>query len=892
MTNRIQKYVAVVLFIIGLFIFNGCSTEKTGWAHATYHSILTRFNGYFNAKEIMLEAEMKIDQSLPDEYMKRLPVYKEIPDTQVDLVASDMDIVIEKCAKVIRKNSIKKRGKEYTHWIDDCYLLMGKAYYYKKDYSKSLVALNQAAKRYPNENARFEAKLWLARLYSQQENNEKALTILSLLESDQETPEYLKMDIHKMYASIFISENNMESAIPELQRAISLAKRKNDRLRLTYLHGQILKEQDERMESMKVFALVLKMHPEYKMEFYTRIQMAMAYSVGSGDAESVRKELNKMLKDEKYIEFQDQIYYALAEMAYSERDIPKTLEYLHLSTKVSSGNDNQKATSFLRLGQIYFKEPKYQLAQANYDSCVSYMPEDFPNADEIRNLSNNLKDLVAQILIIENEDSLQMVAKMSPSQRQALIEDIIKERQHEEEQKKLQQQLQAEAQALQSTTDGTSPGAGPGGFGGVPGATTKWYFYNLTTRDAGASEFARKWGRRKNEDNWRRSSKEQTFDDVEEAASQNEGAGFFVDDNGDTMKVSGDWQNPNYYLKDLPITEEQILASNGRIIEAYYNLSIIYKEQMDDVPMSIETLEELNNRFNPNVHTADSYYRLYRMNLDLEENDRATYYRNKILNEFPESQYAKIIKDPNYLERENEEFQRATALYQQAYIKYFQRGYYTQTIESCNQILKDYSHTAIKPKATFLRALAIGHNNGESALRQELKAIINQFPDSEYADKATEILAGLDIKDEEAKAQAQKAAEEQKMQAEASEMNYEYDPESKHNFVILVKASGKALSEIKSTIVDFNRKNFGSEGLKMSAVVYQKGVQMISIKSFNSAQTAMNYQKMFENSGSLATIVADNPNYFIVSFTNYALFFKDKDHEKYKVWAEVKYKGL
>ncbi len=879
----------VVLLFAGLFLFNGCSTKKTGWAHRKYHSVLTRYNGYFNAREIMKAAEMNIDVAQPDDYTKILVVYKELPEENAELVSSDMDMVLEKCAKVITKNSIKKRGKEYTKWIDDCYFLMGKAYYYKNDHTKAYKVFNQAAKKYKDQESRFDARLWLARLAAKEENYEKAFKYLTHLESDKELPERLKLDISKLYTSIYLKQDNVEMAIPELRTAITHAKKKPERLRLTYLLGQLYKDQEERQESMRVFAGLLRMHPEYKMEFYTRIQMAMAYSVETGGAEGVRKELMKMLKDEKYTEFRDQIYYALAEMSYNESDMPQTIDYLEKSTVASIGNDAQKAKSFLRLGQIFFKKPDYPLAQANYDSCVTYMPIDFPDAENIRNLSNNLKDLVAQIIIIETEDSLQMVAKLSPEDREDLIADIIQDRINEEEQKLLEKQNETEA-AANATAGGVGAGpGGPGGFGGPGSGSNKWYFYNPTTKEAGLAEFAKTWGKRANEDDWRRSSKEETFNDEEEDGEEDE---FFVNENGDTLQLSGDWLEPNFYLKDLPISETQITASNNKIVEAYYALSIIYKDQMTDVPMSISTLEEMNNRFDPNAHTVDSYYRLYRMHFDEGDIRKSDYYKNKILNEFSDSQYAKVIRDPDFLKRENVDFQAATKIYQKAYIKYYKRGYYQQTIETCNLLIKDYSHTRIYPKARFLRALSIGHNDGEAALKRELQSIIKDTPDDEYGIKAQEILDGLNIKVEEAKAKADAAAALEEKVTKAEDMAYEYDPRSKHNFVIIIKASGKKLSDIKSAINDYNRKNFKMEGLKMSAVIYKKGMQMITIKSFSNAKQAKTYKIAFINNSSLEKIVSENPNYFIVSYTNYALFYKPKDHVNYKIWADVKYKDL
>jgi tetratricopeptide (TPR) repeat protein len=768
---------------------------------------------------------------------------------------------------------------------------MGKAYYYKNDFAKSYKLLNHAAKKFKDQESRFDARFWLARLYAREGNSEKAMKYLSHLEADEELPDRLKMDIAKLYTSIYLENDNMDNAITELRSAISHAKKKSERLRLTYLLGQLYKNMEERRESMNTFSRVLKMHPEYRMEFYTRIQMAMAYSVETGGADGVRKELMKMLRDEKYTEFRDQIYYALAEMSYSEKDVPQTIDYLTKSTLASDGNDNQKAKSYWRLGQIYFMKPNYPLAQAAYDSCVTYMPNDFPDAENIRNLSNNLKDLVAQILIIETQDSLQMVARMSPSEREDLITDLIQKRISEEEKKQLEEELAADNLANPNSPSGLSSGGpgGPGGFGGPGAGSNKWYFYNPTTRNAGATEFTRLWGKRANADDWRRSSKEQSFNEDEITANEEE---FYVDENGDTLKITGDWLDPNYYLKDLPVTDAAIEASNLKIVNAYYALSIIYKDQMDDVPMAISTLEEMNNRFNPNEHIIDSYYRLYRMYLDEDNISKSDYYKNKILNEYPDSQYAKVIQDPNFLEKENADYETASLLYQKAYIKYYKRGYYQQTVEECERLIKNYQHTEILPKAKFLHALSIGHTQGEEALRKELEAIAKEYKGNEYGLKAEELLAGLNIKVEEARKKAADEANAQQKAKLAEKMDYKYEPNSKHNFVIIIKASGKKLSDIKREISDYNRKNYKMEGLKMSAVVYKKGMQMITVKSFSNAKQAMQYKKSFMNSSSLGQIVANNPNYFIVSFTNYALFYKPKDHINYQVWADVKYKEL
>ncbi len=901
LANLYRKYgLLLALTVAGLFFFNGCSTEKNGWAHRAYHNILSHYNGLYNAREIMLEAEAMMDQSMPDDYRRILPVYKEPDEQQAQTVLPMMDEVIEKCANDITKNSIRKRGKEYTKWIDDLYFLMGKAYYYKRDFARAQQLFSYVAKKYKTQETRFTAMTWLARTYIVQENYTKAEKVLDLLETEAERPEKLNLEIRKLYAYIYQKQNNYKLAIPELTQAAKLAKKKPERLRLTYLLGQLYKEEGEEYQAIKQFEKVLKMHPEYKLEFYSKIQMAMA-----GGGSEVREMLVKMLKDDKFYEFQDQIYYALAEIEYSRGNLDGTIDNLLKSTQVSMGNNEQKGLSFLRLGQIYFAKPDYPKAQMYYDSCITYLPSDYEDYVTIKQLADNLSDLVEQLTIIQHQDSLQRVAKMPEKERDKLINNIIAKRIEEEERKQMEREnATAAAAGAGATAPGMTPGGGPGGRGGAGMSTfgalsnNKWYFYNPTTREAGAAEFKRVWGNRPNEDNWRRSIKTQQFSDINEMYDQQaQAAGnFIITESGDTVRISGDWMEPEYYLKELPLTPEAVEASNKKIQDAYYKLSLIYLEQLNDRLMAIKTLEELNNRFPDNEHKLDSWYRLYLMYADENKPAKSDYYKNKILSEYPTSDYAMLIKDPGYFSRDSEEFKAAKKFYESIYTNYFSKGFYSHTVELCDEGIEKYGLTRLRPKFELLRAIATGHTDGKAALEQELQKVAQKYRDNEYGQKAQQLLDALQMEEkrkqqEQATKQA-KQKQEQEAQVLLDSLPYIKDFKSRHNFVVIVSQSGGNAIKVKNAISDFNRKNYRMEGLKVTAVIYKGGKQMVTVKSFNNAKQAMAYYKAFKSSDTYSKYIKKDDPIFVVSYENYALFYKDKDDDNYQKWFEAVYKGL
>lgn len=860
-----------------------CSTKKTGWAHRTYHNTTSRYNGYFNAKEKFKEAVDGYEASFEDDYLKLLPVFKFGNLEARQSLTTSMDVVVEKATKTIKRHSIEVKNKQHVRWIDNCYYVMGKAYFYKGDMQKAHEMFNYVSKKHKDEDTHANAIIYLARLNIEKENYEKAERLLSIaerktLDRDQ------KLLFHQTQTQLYIILDNDKRSIDALTAAIPLYRKKKDRARATYLLGQLYKRLSKYNDATTKFEQVIKMHPDYKLLFYSKIQLAMVYKGRAGGKELVRKELLKMLNDEKYLEFRDQIYYALGEMEYFDKNKPAAIDYLKKSTEVSTTNTNQKGLSFLRLGEIYFADLEYKPAQKFYDSSLVYLQPEYEGYEDVVRISENLNELVTQIQTIHEQDSLQKVAAMDSVALMERIEDIILRKTIKEEKKK--EQAEDELASEETNINGF-PNNVTSKFGGpkIPGADVnagKWYFYNPTVMGQGAAEFKSVWGSRRNEDDWRRSNKRTiSLEGLESGEEVGELSNFLINEKGDTVQIEHAWQDPNYYLKEIPNSPEKIKISNDKILEAYYKLAAVYREKMQDDDKAISTIKEMNERFANHKYKAASYYTLHILYKEKKDGGNAGLYRNKILKEFPNSDYAKLLRDPDFLKKSNEEDLEAEKAYQKAFANY-RKGYYQYAGELCDKVLQDYPQTKLKPKVEFLRVLCLGGQMGQETLIKELKNIANSYPEDEVGKKAADILAGLN--------QAKASKEKEAAKKEALKDNpFKYDGDSEHIFVMLVSSKDK-VNIIKSRITTFNAKNFRGEKLKVSSVIYNDEYEMISIKNFENADKVMLYFTSLKAvKGALKKTIDKKYDMFPMSRANYPTFYQTKKLEAYKAFFQMNY---
>ncbi len=688
----------------------------------------------------------RIDRSVDDDFSRILPIFKSNEPGTERVAISEMETAILKASKLINIHSITKKPKrrknrsdaykklaskeEYNNWIDDSYILMGEAYFYQKKYISAIENFTYVIRKFSEEDTKYEAYIWLIRCYTQMENYNEALELIQNIDASESFPKRLDREFALAVADFHMKLKEYEDAIPQLKTAIKNTFRKEDKIRYKYILAQLYKETGKFQLASETFEAVAGMNPPYIMEFNARINAAGAFT-GIGDTDKLKKDLRRMLRDEKNVEFRDQIYFALGNIFVKEGNQPTAIDNYIKSAAASRENIFQRALSCLTLADIYFEEQNYKGAQSYYDSAMVVIDENYPNYQQISERYKSLTRLTDNLYTVEREDSLQRLASMSESERNNLIAGWIKDAREEELRAK-----QAESAEMMDRSFFRMNQARMGL--GKQQRGSGWYFYNPTTVAYGKVEFQQTWGKRKLEDNWRRKNKN-SASDTDLAEMEEEGQTALADSVPAGPKRVDDRQSREYYLQDVPMTEEQMKASHLRIRDALFNAGRIFKQDYNNYPLAIESYEDLLKRYDNNVYQLTTYFELWDLYKQVGNTERSNYYRNLIVNGYPESKYAKYLVNPNYfieLEARNDSLNN---LYQQAFYNY-QRGNYPAAGQLARQIRLMEPDSILLPKVAFIETIADGTQSNMEQFGNGLDSYIKTYPQSPVKPLAEDIL--------------------------------------------------------------------------------------------------------------------------------------------------------
>ena len=850
----LNKHISNLLIVIGLvsiLVLPSCSTRKSTFFTRTYHHTTTKYNWYFNGNESYKAGVKKLEKSKKEDFNQILPIFILPSQNEVQSVSSSMDRAIKKGASAIAKHSMLIKGVEHNKTIDETYLLIGNAYLYKRDYLKAIEAFSFTAKQFEGLTTSFQASINLARAYVLNKDLASAELVFDRLLSDENFPMSLNKELSLVYADYYFHKGELSLCIEELKAAFTEASKKKEKIRYSYILAQLYYELENYGEASKYFKSVIKKGPSYEFEFNAKINLARSYDVAQGNNQEIESELNKMIKDKKNKEYLDVIYFGLAELKSRQNQTKEAIGYYKLSVSKSVDNDAQKALSSLILGEIFYEDQLYRPAQSYYDTAVAYMDVESPKFKSVQKRQTTLSLLIENLNVISDQDSLQKIAGMSESQRNNFIDGLISKLKEEERLEKQQAQSDKNESAF---LNGNQNNRGSNRLNQSRGGV--WYFYNPTTLSFGFSEFGRKWGRRKLEDNWRRSNKK-SFG-IEEAETEED------------LEEEFDPKSRDSYIAKLPLSVEQLKLSNQKIIEAYYNAAIIYKEDLEDLGLSLKTFEELNQRFPKNDNQVKVLYFLYRLNLSLENEDEAAKHKKMLLKLFPQSDYAKITSDSIYLESLQNAKPTIDVLYEKAYKKYLS-GKYKATVSDCKLANKNHKGNLLTPRFDLLHALASGYIDGKNKMVILLQKVIETHQGHEVAVSTQEILDQLNEEESSTSNSSSEFKEDQK---------YTYEPKSAHYFILIFKEFDLEQNIAKATLSDYHSQFYSLDKLNISALLLDKETNMLSVREFENANKAMNYYNAFQL-GDARGPFGDNYQSFVISQSNFPIFYQSKEIEEY-----------
>lgn len=775
---------------------------------------------------------------------------------------------------------------------------MGQAQFYNADFLQASATFSYIARHYAQEEEVVaEARLWQARCYAEMGWYYESEDILEKMNKEGIPAANLKQ-YAAVNADYLIKNQQFEEAVPYLKTAIKAEKNRKQRARMKYLLGQIYADLDLGSLAYKAFAEVIRSNPPYELEFAARIRQSEVFA-GTNYLKVV-KMLERMAKSQKNKDYLDQVYYALGNIYLNREDTVNAIKNYQLGIEKSTQNGMDKAVCQIKLGDIYFTQRDYVKAQPCFSGALAGIKKEYKDYPRVSKLSAVLDELVVHVEAVQLQDSLQALAKMPEAERLAIIDKKIEEVKKEEEEAKALAEKEAYLAEQEAKGSGINrPGTETNTVQMPTAGGASFYFYNPQTVAQGKTQFQRKWGRRTLEDNWRRRKKElSTFDepnpgDTEQADQSQVGADgqpLPTDSiaGGDLPAVAADDPHTReYYLQQLPFTEEDVAASNVIIEDGLYNMAMIYKDKLEDLPLSIEGFETLERRFPENTHRLESYYQIYLMALRLQDEALAAAYKTKLIQAFPESDYAVAVADPNYEYNIRMMDRVQDSLYQQTYARYLESD--TATVRHSFKLVSEkYPLATLMPKFMFLDALTYVQAGDTEGFKAALRTLIEKYPKADVTELASEMLKGV----LRGRALVQGGVrgmswnlrfgvgEDGALSAEDSARVFNPERNMPYEMLLVYPAGSVDQNQLLFAVAAYNFANFM---VKEFDLVFEEAgpISMLAIKGFYNFDEIIQYYKMIYGADGYATALNQAVAVLPISEANYETLMRGKTLEEY-----------
>lgn len=872
------------LLIIFFFILS-CSTEKNTLINRSYHGMNAHYNGYFNANELIKLSVGTFKDTRTEDYYSLLPINPLPNEDEVKGMYPAIDTAISKCTKVISKHAmptvseVSKKRAEYNPWIDENWLTIGVSNYYRRDYELAEKNFTYINKFFKNNTNNYTAAIWLAKTNIETKNYTEASLILKNLDKEieelenqsgskssgkdktsakkgtkkkksksksksksKDEPEE-KAEFPKKYRFLFettkadlaIKQEDFDQAIIDLEKSLEFCKKSAEKARVHFILAQLNSAKNNNEKAKYHYGKVLKYNAPFDMNFNARINRAIM----GGDSK-IKKDLEKMLRDEKNVEFKDQIYFALGDIAFKEGEKNKGIELTHKSILFSTKNTRQKAMSYEKLGDLSFTDRNYVVAQKYYDSCAKVLPDTYPNADGIRNKALKLKDLVVAVETAVYEDSVQKIAGMSEEDRTRFADNLVLKIKADEKRKAEQEAIRLkEIQAQQAILSESQ-------------STTKFFWNNSKIKTEGLESFRKQWGSRENEDDWRRSEKIAV-------------ASFTVleSDTSDVVieEPKEDSLTSESLLANLPVTDSLMSISKEKLVGALYDAGIIYKDQLNELAFATKQFESILERKVESKYNLLALFQLYKMN-EVADPVKAYSYKNEILATYPDSDFANFLRDPDYFIKKKEFEQLAENDYLKVLDRY-NRGLYSLVISSSEVIIENEKANPYRSKYMLLRAMSVGQStDNKNKMIPPLREVIAEYPGTNEEKKAKELIEIIE--------KGYSAFVESNFEKKSI---YSYD-ENADYWVIIFLEKGEINAQAKTKVVDFNKELYSKNKLNVSSKIFGKDQNVIVIKDFTETKAA-EYMRTFKKTKKNVQSLHESKMYAI-SQDNLKLLFESQ----------------
>lgn len=918
------KYKFIFTFLPLLVLFASCSSTKNTGGTRWYHSFNTRYNVYFNGNMAYQEALKAQQESYQENYSEMILMFpvSALPKDKENQGGA-FDKAIEKGVKAIKTHSIQtkpereagKRNdpkyrewmnrKEYNPFLHNAWMLIAKAQFHNGDFLQASSSFAYISRLYHTQpEIAIDAKIWQARCYSEINWFYEADDILSKAKREG-LPRKLQDWYNTVYADYLIKQKQYAEAVPYLQTTIRSEKNKLQKNREKYLLGQIYSQLGQKEPAYQEFKEVAAASVPYPLVFSAEIRKTEVYA--GKDTTQVIKQLRKMIKSSKNKDYLDQIYYALGNIYMSIPDTTNAIVNYELGVEKSVQQGRDKALNRICLGDIYFEQRKFIKAQPNYAEALPQLKKEDEAYPRVSKRSEILDGLVVYVEAVELQDSLQRLAKMSEEERLVVVNKIIADLIKKEEEEKKKQEREnylSEQEDIRSQLNTNKPNPKNVQAPTIPTSDENlFYFYNPQTVAIGKNTFQQKWGRRKLEDDWRRRNKTNLMADsfVEETENNEEiekneeiKENEEIGKNKEIAETSSDPHEPNFYLQQIPVTEEDIEASNLIIIDGLYNMAVIYKDGLEDHGLALETFDILNTRFPEHENKLTAYYHIYLIYLKEGNMEMAHLYKQKIRTEFAESEYAIAMADPNYEYNLKMMDAIQDSLYQETYQAYLNSDV-NKIRNNYHLISTKYNLSKLMPKFMFLNALSYVQTNDANEFKEQLKELITKYPEADVSLLAAEMMKGfqkgliLSASGDNILARGSLFNTRFGVEGDVSEeiAALAFSKETNTPYELLIVYPQGVINEnlLLYTVAAFNFGNFIINDFDLEKTTVN-GISILQVKNFNNFSEILQYIQMIYGPEGYAPGLEQSVVIVPISLENYTILMRGKNLEEYMNFFE------
>jgi tetratricopeptide (TPR) repeat protein len=725
-----------------------------------------------------------------------------------------------------------------------------------------------------HENVYAEGLLWLARTYIERDKFSLAHSTMSKLATMPVTKE-LRREIPVVEAYYFLEQGQTGSAIPKLHKSIELADDRKLKGRYAFILAQIYERNGVFPDAIKYYDIAIQNRVNYEMTFHSKLnKTVLEYTTGKISASELDKQLERMLKDEKNLEYEGYIHLSLASAANKRGDNPALIAHLKDALAAKQIDAVQRTEAYYQLSELYFQSNRYADAKDYYDSTGMFMAQSDMRKDYVTSQADLLKDIARNIRVIELQDSLIRVSRMSQDEKNILAAKIIEKQRANEGNTAGGNNTASNAPGIPGNKrfpEGAATAVLGGGAGNL---SSNFFAYDPRNLRKAKRDFENKWGDRNLEDDWRRSNKRRTSFFEEDAP---------VEESLKNLDVTQ--ADLNGVLAGVPSNPKEIAEANNKLMEALFELGSLYRDQLLDNERAIASLEELLERFPDTKHKFDAWFLLYLANSDLGNTAEAKKYGDLIIDANPDSKYAMVIKDPNYSAKVLSAEQKLIQYYDDTY-EAFQSGDYQyayERIENSSQVL-DKDHELV-PRFALLKAMCTGHLDSRDAYITELKEVIAKYPGTPEAVRSKEIMRFL---------QGDREAFEEVSAEALLNTSFTLEDNSLHYVIAVIFELGtNSLDDAKISAANYNRDYYRNEKFRVAHnnLSIEPKVPIILIRKFDSKTDALKYTERIDNNREQFLPKGVNYDVFAITQQNYREVMKQRSVNEYRLFYQEYYKN-